>query len=783
MRFTTTVAIVTTLGLFATTEPCARDVTVGVVLDGPSQRQMLPLELLEREVAQLMQGEFLVRFPREKILDGGWTIDGIRRASGILLADPTVDIVITNGLLASHEISHIDPLPKPVIAPIVADPVLQRLPAHDGTSGRRNLVYLADDHTIGADLDLFHEMLGFRHLAILVDRLFLETLPELLQTTAAARARLGIDISLVPVEDDADAALAALPPGVDAVYIPPLPRVDETDMRQLAEQLIEKRLPSFALLGVDMLERGFLMTGSGRNVDVTRATRRVALNLQSILLGTDAGTLKVGLSQPQKLAINMRTARAIGYSPRWEELESAIVVNGEPAASGERFTLVEALQRTLSSNLALRIDDLDRAIAADQVQAARAGLLPQLSSGLTTTTIDRDRANPAFTPEREGSIGLSASQVIYSESLRANFDIARLLRDAQDQAFRQRLLDTIAATATAYLQVLQALAERAVRTSNVSVTELNLELAMTRRRIGQAGRADVLRWQSQLATDRQRLYTATADADQAATELKRILNLDLNSAIEVDDTGVPALIALLDSDRFQRFFDSPQKLSTFLRYHVELATRNAPELLELENETASVARGLLAARRAYYVPDLSITGQATTNLLRGGRGASLRGTGLDNDEWSIGLQATLPLYEGGARAADTSLFRHQLRQLDLQRDNVRDIVEARAIAAMQKAGGTYPAIRLSREAATAARSNLELVTQAYSVGTMSVTDLINAQDAALAAKLSEAQARYAFMIDFIEVLRSVADFGLLLEPDGSENWYRQADEYFARHAR
>lgn len=776
------VAIIIGLSLLLATELPAREVTVGVVLDGPSQRQMLPLALIEQEAAALLQREFSVRFPPAKVLDGGWTIDGIRRAIRALLADPEVDIVITNGLLASHEISRIEKLPKPVIAPIVADPVLQGLPQKNGRSGRHNLVYLADDHTIGADLDLFHNMLGFRHLAILVDRLFLETLPELRQTTAAAKSRLGIEITLVPIESDVSAALEAMPADVDALYVPPLPRVSETQMRWLADQLTAKRLPSFALLGVDMLELGLLMTGSGRDVDVTRATRRVALNLQSILLGTDAGELKVGLAQPQKLAINMRTARAIGYSPRWEELEAAIVIHGDADMAGERFSLVEALHRTIDSNLALQIDDLDRAIASDQVHAARAGLLPQLSSGVTGSTIDKDRANPAFTPQREGSIGITASQVIYSERLRSNYAISRLLRDAQDQAFRQRLLDTIADTATAYLQVLQALAERSVRTSNVSVTERNLELALTRQRIGQVGRGDVLRWRSQLATDRQRLYAATAEADQATTELKRILNIDLNTVIHVDDTGIPALISMLDSERFQRFFDSPQKFALFQRYQLELAARNAPELIELENQAASAERGLLAARRAYYLPDLSITGQATTNLLRGGRGASLRGTGLDDDEWSIGLQATLPLYEGGARAADTSLFRHQLRQLDLQRDNVRDIVESRAIAAMQKTSGTYPAMRLSREAAIAARSNLELVTEAYSVGTMSVTDLINAQDAALAAKLSEAQARYAFMIDFVAALRSVADFDLLLDPDGIENWYRQVDDYFARHA-
>ncbi len=754
---------------------------MGVVMDGPSQRQVLPLSLIEREVATLMGREFNVRFPVSKIRDGGWTIEGIEAAVREQLTDGEVDIVIANGLLAAHEIMRIEHLPKPVIATIVADPVLQNLPNVDGRSARKNLVYLSDDHTVGSDLDLFHSMVKFKHLAILIDRLFIETLPQLAQTTAAAQKRLNIEISLVPIETSPTDALEALPSAADAVYVPPLPRFDESSMRELASGLIERRLPSFSLLGLDTLELGLLMTGVGRNVELTRAARRVALNLQSILLGTNASQLKVGLLQPQKLAINMRTARAIGYSPRWKELDAAILLNEKPDHDTTQYTFVEAVARSVESNLSLQIDSIDRAIADDQVRAARSALLPQLSANMGATTIDSDRANPAFAAERESEFGIEASQVIYSERFHSGLDIAKLLRDAEDHAFQTRVLDIIEATATAYLTVLQANAQESVRESNVSVTEQNLELATTRRQIGQAGRSDVLRWESQLASDRQSLYAARADADQAMTELKRILNLELSDRLGVSDAGISTLIAMLDSERFQRFFDNPQKFSIFRRYQVERALKNSPELKEIESQIAGGERNLLAAKRAYYVPDVSLVGQANTNLHRGGSGSSLRGTGLDDEQWSIGVQATLPLFEGGARRADTDVARHQLSQLTLSRADIQLAIEARAIAALQKTGGTYPAMRLSRKASASARANLTLVTEAYSVGTMSVTDLIDAQNAALSAELSAAQARYAFMRDFVAVLRAVADFDLLLEVDAADAWYTEVDQYFLQH--
>ncbi|MEM7467490.1 MAG: TolC family protein [Pseudomonadota bacterium] len=756
-----------------------RQVVVGVLLDGPSERELIPLSAVKKETQELVGNEFSVSFPSAKKLDGAWTVAGIRMAADQLLADPAVDIVLANGLIASHVLATRDTLPKPVIATVVADPVLQKLPMEGGTSGKKNLVYLADDHTVGSDLELFHSLIEFKRLGILADGLFLEALPELPAVTKDAQERLDIDIRLIPLANTALETLAEIPSDIEAVYVPPLPRFNKQAMETLAEGFVERKLPSFSLWGSDSLAAGLLMTSAGRNVDVRRAARRVALNIQAILLGQDAGTLKVALRQPQKLAINMRTAEAIGYSPTWETRERARLLFWDEETQN-KLRLIDAMQTALKNNLSLEIEKLSREIAAVEIDRAKSRLLPQLNLGASITQIDDDRANAAFQPERLGRASIDASQLIYSEDARANYDIAKLSSQAQDAVLASVILDVLLDTSAAYLQLLLARAQELVIASNVEVTQQNLELTQERLKIGQVGRGDLLRWESELAIDRQDYYRAQATTAQSATELKRILNLDQQTPISVSDDGIPALIELLSSKQFQRFFNNPRRLATFRSFQVEKGLENAPELRQANFLFAQAERELLARKRAYYVPDLSLVGDTGVDYLRGGRGAGLGNTGIDRDQWSVGIQAAIPLFEGGLRRADTLRAGHQLTQAEFRRADTEQRIRARIISSLQKTSGSYPAIRLSAAAARAAKDNLGLVTSAYSVGTRSITDLIDAQDASVRADLAASQARYNFMTDYVGVLRAVSNFDILLSADALEQWYQDIDAFFKR---
>ncbi|MCZ6536607.1 MAG: hypothetical protein O7C03_06440, partial [Gammaproteobacteria bacterium] len=92
----------------------ARDVVVGVLGDGLQSRAVIPVELLQKEFNDLMQPEFNVRMPADKQLNGGWTVDGVRSALDELLNDPEVEVIIANGVVASHLAGHWGKLKKPV---------------------------------------------------------------------------------------------------------------------------------------------------------------------------------------------------------------------------------------------------------------------------------------------------------------------------------------------------------------------------------------------------------------------------------------------------------------------------------------------------------------------------------------------------------------------------------------------------------------------------------------------------------------------------------------------
>ncbi len=749
-------------------------IRVGIVLDGPIKREILPINQIIKEVKELTAGEFNIEFPQDKVLHGNWRVDGINKSLHELLNDPSVDMIIANGLLSSHQAAQIETLNKPVIAPIVADRILQELPYKDEASGKHNYVYVSEGRTIADDLRQFYELNQYKHLAIVVDKLFLEALPQLRGATYSVQEELGFELSLLPVIDDPESTLQTLPPTIDAIYVPPLLRFSEEDFKRFASNLVERKIPSFSLLGRVELEMGLLATSSGREVDTIRYARRIALYMQSILLGSNASTLKIELEQPQKLAINMRTARAIGFSPKWQSLESADLLYEEVTNNKVSVSLVEAIQKAISSNLSLQIDKLDLALSKDDVKNARSPLLPQFSIGAGISQIDRDRAGLSQA-QRSSDSELTASQVIYSETNKSGYEIAKLLQQAESAALRSSILNVISTSSTAYLQLLLANATEKVRRSNLAVTETNLELAETRLKIGYTDRSEVLRWQSQLATDRRNLYSAQSLRDQSETELKRQLNMTLSEAIAVTDNGIADLLVILDSERFQRFFDNPLSFDVFTEFEVERALNNSPELEQTDFIISSNQRQLLATERAYYVPDINLNTQYGRNIERGGLGDN---SNLSDDQWTIGLQATLPLFAGGARKAAVSRANNTLIQSRYQRANTKEQIEARVRSAIQQASGSYPAIRLSRDAADAAKENLFLVIDAYSKGAVSITDLIDAQDASLAANLSAVEAQYTFMIDWIEIQRSVANFDLLLTEDGFEYWYQELDQYY-----
>jgi outer membrane protein len=757
----------------------AREIRVAVVTDGTAGRMVFSAASIEKELVNVAAPDTQILLPESKRFAGDWSLAGAGAALDRALADRDVDVVLTIGILASQQAARRKSLPKPVIAPLVIDPVLQDFPLVEGRSARHNFTYVADFHSVANEVRAFHQITGFKYVVALVDDSLLAALPALSTKAPELAAQLNVRIGIVRVGDDVNAALASIPAGVDAAYVTPL-RFSDAQVRELARGLQARKLSSFSVVGRSEVEAGLLMTTGGAERDIERLARRVAIMIQRISNGEDPATFEVGFPTSQRLLINMQVAHAIGFSPRWQFLADAEQLNAE-AGDAQPLTLLDAMREALQANPSLAASRERLGSALDDVNIARSALLPALSASATRTRIDEDRASPLTQAEDSTSAGLGFSQVIYSERAWAGYSIARSLGAAQEQSQRADMLDTLTDSASAYLNVLRAKSIEEVRRRNVENTRRNLEISRVREEVGLAGRSDYLRWVSQLARDKQTLLAAEASRRQAETEVLRILHRPASEPFRTVESGIDDPLALVSNPRTQAFLDTPAKWAVFMEYAVHTALENAPEIRQAEAVLTARQRALSSAGRAFYLPDLALVSNGSRFTDKSGA-ASLSVPGAPDDEsWSVSLQATLPLLTGGQRGAERSQARHEVRASEADKAAVTDGIEARTRLVLHRTASSWPAIDLSREAQAAADENLANVTDAYARGAVSVTDLIDAQETALISGLSASDAKYGFMTDFVNVLRTMGEFEILLDPASREAWYTRVETWFREH--
>ena len=774
---------ITGVALILLSFPASSDVVrIGFVLDGPWERNSEIVEIFQREIHALTEGEFDVRFPSGLLETADWSAAGVGNAVSRLLEDPQADLIITLGVLASNDAARRGPLPKPVIAPFVIDPEMQGVPYADGVSGVPNLNYLTIPNTVARDVALFKEIIEFDHLTVLHNSVFADAIPELPRNTREALADIEVDVTLVPVEFDAGEALHQMPEQTDAVYVGPMLHLGDAEFQRLVDGLIERGLPSFSLLGYSEAERG-LLAAAAPDSESVRMARRTALHVQSALLGDDPARLPVAFDRGERLVLNMETARRIDFSPSWSILAEAELLH-EEIEPGPRLTLPQVIHETLQANLELMATERSVAAGAENVERARSRLLPQVEAGGRGVVIDRHRARASFgaQPERSIEASVTLTQLIYSEPAHADRAIQTHLQTARKRGRDAVELDLVREAAEAYLNVLRAQTLQTIEQNNLQLSRAHLDMARTRRSVGTAGPAEVYRWESELANNRKDAIAAASAVETAKVALNQLRNRPQEEPFNVAEVDFDDPYLITSDERLFEYLDNPRDFAVFRDFLVEEGIENAPELAGLMSAIAARERGVSAAERVFYTPDIGLQAEISERLAESGRGSGAPLSGLfpqpRDTQWSIGVEGTLPLYTGGARRADRRQARAELEETRLEYESAKERIEQKIRSALHLARASYAAIEQTERAAESARRSLDIVSESYQRGAVSVLDLLDAQNLALIAEQASANAVYDFLIDLVNVERAVAQFGVFMSAGERVEWFERLEAYF-----
>ncbi len=763
-----------------------KSLSVGVVMDGPSERLQDVLRVVERELTTLAGAEFAVQFAKEHQREGDWTRPGVDKHFRELLASPNVDLVLAFGVIASDIAVRQEQIPKPCIAPFVVDERMQGLLGEDDRPRQiTNLSYILWSIDLQRDLKAFAELGTFKRMAWIHNAYAASAVPGLTAVVLKGSEASGVELVPVPAKASAAEVLAAMPKDVDSVYVAPNTQMPPSEVPKLAAGLIDLRLPSFAWHGRADVERG-LLAGVATEEDILRLARRIALNAQSILLGDSPSELVTSFKQQEQLAVNMATARALGVWPNWSVLTDAVLVHQERDTVTRKLDLTAAVRAAMDSNLDLAAMRQALAVGHQEVVKARSTLLPQLGVTATASMIDADRAGFG-TAERMFQWGGALNQLIYDQRAWANLSIQHDLQRSRELEQAQLRLDIALEVAVAYLNLLQAKTVERIRRENLRLSRENLALARMRQRVGTARPGEVLRWDAQIATARSDVIAAAATRNQLEILVNRLLNRPLEEAFETSETQIDDPDLFSSEPRLRDYLDNPFRFKTMRAFLVDEGLRRAPELKRINVLLGATESRRKAASRSLYVPSIGLSANVTHRAWRDGAGTesfqlppgtpALPIPNPDNVDWMVGISASLPLYEGGRRYAERNQAGHEFARLQTQRSQAELLVSQRVRSSLHQVGASFAAIRLSRAAADAAKQNLGLVSDAYSGGSASIVTLIDAQNQALVADLAAANASYRFLVDMMQVERAIGVFGFFTTQVQRNSLFQRLDAY------
>jgi len=751
---------------------------VAVINDGPDDRLIDRTRVYVGELLTLTKPEFDVRIHP---FSGDWSRSGIEAAINEAYKDPDIDMLLVTGFIANQIGSMRPDFPKPTFLPVLLDQGLLASPPTNRKSGIKNLNYLTVYADFGHDIDALGKVVSFRSLTLLMDDELAATIPTLQQEALDSSQHREIRLKIVTHDGVHHGLMDLVPPDTDAIFVAALPRMPADDFDSLIHAINAAGIPSYSFVGVDDVERGLLMTSS-ESRDINRQARMNALNMQAVMLGERAEDQPVSSQSKQQYTINMETARLLAVSPSFNVLNSAVLLHERATATGQLFGLIEIAEEAVAQNQDLLAQNFATLAGFEETGIARSRLLPQL--GLSANYDVRD-VSPLveaglFAEERTDG-ALSLQQLIYSDPAAANLTIQKQLQLAREASLHETRLNIIRAATAAYYTVLNTRSQLGVQENNLVVTRRNLHLAQTRVDLGSSSMADVYRWQAEEARAQVLVLNARAALNLSWNRLNRLLHKPQVERIALGKASFdePFVITRVEFDSLVK---SPADYAKFTDFFVSRGLSQAPELAQVDAQLSAKRREWRSEKRSFWLPDFSLSGRYINNFSQSGAGVGIpSGEGLD--DWTVGVQATLPLFTGGERRANVSRASLQMRQLETQRMSVAEKVEEEIRIQLHLAQAAYGQIDLTAIAAEASRKNYDLVADAYARGTVSIIKLLDAQDASLTADAASFDSLYSFLITVMALQRAVGGFDYLLPEEERISLANSLRSYLKRSTR
>lgn len=476
----------------------------------------------------------------------------------------------------------------------------------------------------------------------------------------------------------------------------------------------------------------------------------------------------------------------------------------DPGGTLVELSLDQAIDRALRANLDIQIARLDPSIQEYALDAARAAFSPTLSAtygyqnstnqstsqldGGARTTSQRHTVNTSFSKMMPWSGGVlsanfnnsrtetnnsfSVRNPSYSSSLSFDYTqplLAGLKTDNQRAALETELIrseivdlqvqsqiENIAhQVRLAYWGLRAAIEQIEIQRRSLAEAEQLLQETQIRVQLGRMVELDLAQAEAQVASAEQSLLNAEIQWRNQELDLKRLLVSGPDDALLAQTVN-------------------PTDQPTFVQedVHIEAATETALQQrtdIRQQRQQLDVSQVDLSVSRSSALPDLSLTasyslqgvggdlferselGGEPVLIESGNYTDGLRSIAdFDTPTWSLTLNASYPIGTNGAKV-DLERARLALQQAELAVKSQELAVITQVHAAGLAVRNTFLQIEAARRSREASERNVAAESMRFDVGLATNFEVVTAQNALTAARLSELQA-------IIDHMNAIAEF-------------------------
>ncbi|EON89494.1 outer membrane channel protein TolC [Plesiomonas shigelloides] len=404
---------------------------------------------------------------------------------------------------------------------------------------------------------------------------------------------------------------------------------------------------------------------------------------------------------------------------------------GSISMSSYADSLLDIYQQAKTNDPVLRKAAADRDGVVEQINQARASLLPQLNA---TGTADYSRSNfNTVNEQNQTAAKLNLTQSLYDRANWVRLTQSEKRASQAEVNYSAAQQNLILRVANAYFGVLRAQDNLTVILAEKKAVFRQLEQTKQRFDVGLVAITDVQDAQAQYDQVRASQITAQNDLDNSLENLREITG------------NLPSQINILDTKQFST--DMPLKIDQLMK---EADAKNLNLMSARLGQELSREGVRLAS--SGHLPTLGLQGSVGVSDTNVTSGPSLSTNG---DSTSVGVVLSIPIYSGGRTSSEVRQAEYGFISSSEALEQAYREIQKNVRAAHNNIVASISSIKANEQAVVSAKSALDATEAGYEVGTRTIVDVLNSTRSLYNTNRQLANARYDYLINTLNLQGAV----------------------------